>query len=259
MWFVEGTARKIGRITLAGVVTEYPISTMGRQPSGIVAGPDGNVWFGELGGGIGRITPAGVITEFSTPVGSNPFAITAGADGNLWYTSNHKIGIVTITGSISEVDAPMQADMPAATRGSDGNVWFLESGISVPQVVRVTPARTFREYIVPTQYSNPQAIAAGPDGNIWFTEVGKVGRLNANGSVTDFATPSNSVAADMTNGPDGNVWYCQGAGLLGRVTPTGTVTEFTLNGWCAGIAVGSDGNLWFTDPSANHIGRFLTP
>ena len=59
----------IGRITPAGVVTEFPLRAQPRLgPVGIAAGPDGNLWFTEFGGNsgsnIGRITPAGVVTEF---------------------------------------------------------------------------------------------------------------------------------------------------------------------------------------------------
>ena len=39
LWFTELTANKIGRITTAGVVTEYPIATANSQPDGIALGP----------------------------------------------------------------------------------------------------------------------------------------------------------------------------------------------------------------------------
>ena len=35
----------VGRITTAGVLTEFPVA--GAQPNGIVTGPDGNLWFTE--------------------------------------------------------------------------------------------------------------------------------------------------------------------------------------------------------------------
>ena len=77
----------IGRITTAGVITEFPL-TPGTVPYLIAAGPDGNLWFTEASGNkIGRITPTGVITEFSTPtILTSPDGITTGPDGNLWFT-----------------------------------------------------------------------------------------------------------------------------------------------------------------------------
>jgi hypothetical protein len=55
---------QLGRITTAGVVTEYPVPS---GPGGITAGPDGALWFTEDHGKIGRITTAGAITEYAVP------------------------------------------------------------------------------------------------------------------------------------------------------------------------------------------------
>src|SRR2546429_638765 len=69
LWFTESLGNKIGRITTAGAVTEYPIPTSNSGPYGIVAGPDGALWFTEqLGGKIGRITTTGgSFSEYQTP------------------------------------------------------------------------------------------------------------------------------------------------------------------------------------------------
>jgi virginiamycin B lyase len=54
----------------------------------IVAGPDGALWFTEVGGNaLGRITTSGVLTEF--PFGgfnTSPDGITVGADDRVWFT-----------------------------------------------------------------------------------------------------------------------------------------------------------------------------
>ena len=50
-------------------------------------------------------------------------------------------------------------------------------------------------------------------------------------------------------GPDGNLWFPEG-GAIGRITPSGAVTEFPLpkSGSDAGaLTVGPDGKLWFPD------------
>src|SRR4249919_3524629 len=64
LWFTEGPAGAVGRITPDGVITEFPVPSPDVVPGSIVAGPDGNLWFTEqfihtLGGKIGRITTAG--------------------------------------------------------------------------------------------------------------------------------------------------------------------------------------------------------
>jgi virginiamycin B lyase len=49
-------------------VTKFPLPNANSLPSGITAGPDGNLWFTETGANkIGRTTTAGVITEFAIP------------------------------------------------------------------------------------------------------------------------------------------------------------------------------------------------
>ena len=83
---------RIGRITPAGVVTEFAVPRP--QPALITSGPDGALWFTEQAspGGIGRITTAGVVTDSSPGArpGSRPIAsplgITTGADGNVWFS-----------------------------------------------------------------------------------------------------------------------------------------------------------------------------
>ena len=67
-----------------------PNTGLQNTPWAIAAGPDGNLWFTEYGGGvgkIGRITTTGAITEYATPTAlSGPWAIAAGPDGNMWFT-----------------------------------------------------------------------------------------------------------------------------------------------------------------------------
>jgi streptogramin lyase len=84
---------------------------------------------------------------------------------------------------------------------------------------------------------------------------------------------------NIVAGPDGNLWFAEdglvegGAGAIGRITPSGKVTEFVLptpagfNSGAFDIAAGPDGNLWFTwseqvatevDPFTIRIGRITT-
>jgi virginiamycin B lyase len=76
LWFTEGRAGQIGRITTAGEISEYALPTP-YIPYSITAGPDGALWFIEgslrfsalLVHGIARITTDGVITEYPLPRG----------------------------------------------------------------------------------------------------------------------------------------------------------------------------------------------
>jgi streptogramin lyase len=71
---------------------------------------------------------------------------------------------------------------------------------------------------------------------------------------------SNAIA--IATGPDGNLWFAEDTGnRIGRITPSGTVTEFnvpTAHSNPEGITAGPDGNLWFTEYTFDKIGR-ITP
>src|SRR5439155_6426898 len=57
LWFTEIASNNIGRISTAGVITEFAVPTANSAPFGITAGPDGNLWFTEQNGNqIGRIS-----------------------------------------------------------------------------------------------------------------------------------------------------------------------------------------------------------
>jgi streptogramin lyase len=69
--------------------------------------------------------------------------------------------------------------------------------------------------------------------------------------VTEFTAglTLNSGPNRIAAGPDGNLWFTQNVGGIGRITPTGDITEFAIpspNSGPLGIAAGPDANLWFT-------------
>ncbi len=78
---------------------------------------------------------------------------------------------------------------------------------------------------------------------------------------TEYSIPNPaSDPIEITAGPDGNLWFAEWSGKIGRITPSGQITEFSPpeTGNLAGIAAGPGGNLWFTARYDNKIGR-ITP
>ena len=63
----------------------------------------------------------------------------------------------------------------------------------------------------------------------------------------------------LAAGPDGNFWFTAlNTNLIGRLTPTGVLSEFPLpahTGGAFGITAGPDGTLWFTKSDGDRIGR----
>src|SRR5262249_30277550 len=81
----------VGRMTLSGVSTEFPLGNALSDPLGITAGPDGAVWFGESYDTIvGRATTSGSITEYT--VDARPQGLTLGPDGALWIAGRKQYG-----------------------------------------------------------------------------------------------------------------------------------------------------------------------
>ncbi len=244
------------------VITEFSVSFSPVSPSGITAGPDGNLWFADINGAIDRITTAGVITEFSSTIG--PQGITAGPDGNLWFTDqNNTVGRITTAGVITEFSAP--AVSAGITTGPDGNLWFtnIDAGVG-----RITTVGVVTEFPTGLNPSEPLGITSGPDGNLWFTDFGvpAIGRITTAGVITEFTSglSSSAIPVGITAGPDGNLWFVNANSstpAIGRITPAGVITEFSagLNagGVPFGITVGRDGNLWFADQQGA-IGRITT-
>ena len=75
---------------------------IGSGPTGVIAGPDGNIWFTEKGlNRIGHMTPTGVVRPEAQVPSSQTFpdGIAAGPDANIWFTEagGNRVGRV-ITG-----------------------------------------------------------------------------------------------------------------------------------------------------------------
>lgn len=281
IWFTKGGANQIGRMTPAGAFTAFDIPTPDSSPIDITTGPDGALWFTEFTGRIGRITTTGGITEypvFTQGPGKLPrnqrvflFGITVGPDGALWFTANccdpahfdGFIGRITTSGVITRYPlAPRTSPTVGITTGPDGNIWYGATNVSCRneehacsqrirgRIQRMSPAGVVTgDFIIPTPYSDPSRIVAAPDGNLWFTEQGaigangcceptfpapgKIGRITTAGVITEFQTPPNSVGSNITNpagiavGPDGNVWWTEYSYLT---RPRGTEPGGVLHG-----------------------------
>jgi streptogramin lyase len=251
-----------------GQVAEFPTPTAGSAPEGIVAGPNGNLWFAEFNASkIGELNPAtGAITEFATPTAnSGPLGVGLGPDGSIWFTEffADRVGEVNpATGVITEFALPNPNSGPVAiVAGSNGNLWFTESAAN--KIAEINPAtRAITEFPVPPGGVQPFGIAAGPDGNVWFTEKddptgtpganSRIGLINpTTGATSDFPTPTPSSAPNaIAAGPDGSLWFTEQAANKVVSLDPGTKAMHEVATPTAGpvvIAPGPDGNMWFTE------------
>jgi streptogramin lyase len=236
----------------SGSVVEYPIPGGTSDPSDIVLGPDGALWFTEFQPVIGRITTDGSLTEFPLPSKENPggfrsyaTGISVGPDGALWFGFLDRIGRITVDGTVTTFPTAAHA----TTAGPDGNVWFTRgSGIG-----RITPAGDVTLFDVPDA-TDTFYITSGPDQNLWFTDFSgnKIGRMTPTGEVTTFPLSGiQKYPRRIVAGPDGNLWFTEFYGI-GRVTPDGVITQFGFGLDVGGNPLNSDGltvrqgAIWFT-------------
>ncbi len=257
LWFTDLGNNAIGRISTAGVITEYPLPVPSSFPEAIAAGPDGALWFSEAAGFIGRITTAGVITVYPVPTpNSRPAGITAGPDGALWFTESaltaSQIGRITTAGAVTEYPAPTPYSSPLGiTVGPDGALWFTETRAN--NIGRITTAGVFTEYPIPLE---GQAITAGPDGALWFTEefAAKIARITLAGVFSDYPI-SVGFSQSITPGPDGALWFSGSGtgraamfvpGLPLRITTPPSIAPGTVNVSYAEPLAASDGTPPYT-------------
>ena len=261
IWFVAYGA--IGRITLSGQITTFPIFFNGSIPSGyITPGADGALWFTDSGtNAIGRICietsktcqATGDITEYPIPTAqSGPNGITSGADGAIWFAeqSANNIGRIDIkTGIVSEY--PVGLSPREITAGSDGQLWFTASENG--SVGRLSTAGILTPpYQIPNSY--PYSITTGSDGALWFTDLGTtslIRRLTTSGNLSEFVAPVPN-PGEITSGPDGSLWFIgencpfECTSILGRMTTSGAGSSFSIASYAQYIASGPDGSLWAT-------------
>jgi virginiamycin B lyase len=296
LWFTECKGNKIGRITTKGQLTEFPVPTADSCPLGIARSTlklgDGGVseafFFTErTANKIGAVTPAGEFFEFPIPSANTcPYGITAWpTDSRLWFTefcnpvqsTPDKIGSLDPSANPSIVEVKLQsggANLSGIAAGPDGFVWFAELSPSQGRVGRYRPTGGGSECTVPVWESEPIMVAAGPDGKMWFTEYAgnAIGVADPAAFVcpqkpfTEFPIPtvkSNPVgiaAGPPCSGATRAVWFAEEHGnRVACITTTGSVTEYPVSSSAFGITEGPDGNVWFTEPTANKVGRLKAP
>jgi virginiamycin B lyase len=263
LWFTM--ARKIGRISVTGTITEFPIPS--NLSIGITAGPDGALWFAAASA-IGRIRIDGTFTLFPLPTQTQVMQITVGPDGALWFAEYHgsKIGRITIDGVISEY--PCGLGPKGIVAGPDGALWFTISNGN--KIGRISLDGEITEFSLPNEFSFPDCITTGPDGALWFTEAnqanyrGRIGRITTAGVITEFQITVAAVLHPtvIAIALDGTIWFTDTSNTLNvvQMTPDGSMLGFAILGTSAsfGLTIGPDGAVWFTDSHRSKICRLRT-
>jgi streptogramin lyase len=264
LWFTNSSSKKIGRITTAGVVTEYSVSG---KPQDITTGLEGDLWFTQSGAyNVGKITPSGALTEYKVHGGESIESIAVAPNGNLWYAAFGEsiIGEITPSGVNTEYKLPSESTAYQITAGPEGDMWFTNLYCVIHKegkckVGKIAPSGTVTE--TPLATGAAYGITAGPSNDLWFTynsgSESEIDKMTTEGVITgEYALPSGKVGSEIAVGPDGNLWFPEEHSKLGKMTPSGTVTEYSMPSESEplGVTSGLDGKIWFTDYGSNEIG-----
>ena len=182
MWFTEpqSAGKFIGRITMAGVITEFAATIA--SPAELAAGPDGDIYFGEYGGGsgdiVGRITPAGKITERSISGIGSTFTFATGPDGNVYFIDDAGFAAIMSGFQVVQYAFPSSGGLPGPVAGGpDGNVWVAGTSNDNKHVILSIFDVHSKQWLSfsPTspskQYKAVGEMITGRDGNLWWTDL----------------------------------------------------------------------------------------
>lgn len=254
----------------AGTVSNYT-GTGIDEPYGIVAGPNGSLWFANFGNSsIGEISTTGAVSNFTDPTIDEPVDITAGPNGALWFTNygDSTIGEITTAGLVSNFTDASISHPTGITTGPDGALWFANQGNN--SIGRITTSGSVSNF-TNAGIVSPYDITPGPNGALWFTNqnpsgISSVGEISTGGSVSSFTnskiTNPYGIVADgssvwITNLPGGS----GGSDAIESLSSSGSVTHVYKDPSLSNpssITVGSDGALWFVNNGNASIGRITT-
>ncbi|MHB8462219.1 MAG: virginiamycin B lyase family protein, partial [Vulcanimicrobiaceae bacterium] len=265
IWFTENTVGRVGKLFVQSCTKTSPYTCpIVDEPllgsvtaNGIATGSDGNIWVAVFnassGGSIERVT-----------------------------TSS---GCATTTSLACPVDTPvpyiahfaMTPDYTGLATGSDGSLYYAYDDASsgypsgVGAILAPVPTASPQSLAVslptPSPEPNPQTLAVGPDRNMWFTDSavgGGIGTVTCSAtgcSATEYYGNLGSVGTQgIVAAPDGYLYVSEGtSNAIARILPANCTGAGSLascavqqtiptTGSVYGLAVGSDGNVWYADP-----------
>ncbi len=219
-----------------------------------------------LSAGSFQITNALTPSLNWTPAATASANLTAAPDGSLWYTAGNTLehdnpkGLTT-TFVLPAADAGATITALAVT--ADNTPWLALAQNGATHIVHIASGGTFIDATPPTSAPITTLTAAGND--LWFTLGNNtLEQLTAASSPTIFHINDIGTFTALTADAQGNAWFAatttSGDGLIGKVTPYGTITRFNIAAQTTSIAasngtiiIGDHNALWRLSPDGTLI------
>lgn len=290
LYFGEQNVYKVGRIDMAGNITEFPVPD--DAPGVADVGPahltssGGAIWLlTDVGQSLYRMDTSGNLERFTWD-GSDGIDLGPSDQGGVWVydelasdnSGSDQIQQVDASGKVTafQTDEMNQSFAPLAL-APDGSEWYAEDAGGSDYLDNITDVGVQNK--VPIQTGEPTyevtSLGLSSDGTLWFTEHepydfsfpvgGAIGMLAPGSSAPQivWSTSGNQDVGptSLTAGPNGVMYvsYVSGSGTssgIGEITPSGQVTLESLAPYKPeSVVYGADGNLWFVDTTANMVGR----
>jgi virginiamycin B lyase len=133
-----------------------------------------------------------------------------------------------------EVDVRREVVLPpgwapyAVTGDADGTLWI--TVLDPPGLARMSPDGEFEHEALPPDGGRPMLLTVAPDGALWCTRADdRLSRRDASGGHTVIDLEIGSAPYGIAAAADGDVWFtAPGRNRIGRVTAAGTVTTVDL-------------------------------
>ena len=252
---------------LKATIKEYDLPTSNSRPHDPAVAPDGALWYtGQATNVLGRLDPhTGQIREYPLKTAdSAPHGLVAERDGNVWFTAAYKGYVGKLdpkTGAVTEYKMPDKRARDPHTPVFDrqGVLWFtVESGNFIGRLDPTTGEVRLKE--MSTAHAVPYGIVVSSTGVPYLCEFGtnKLASINpATLEIKEYSLPEGARPRRLAITPDDVIYYSDYArGHLGRFeTKTGTMKEWPSPGGAGsrpyGIAVGSDGSIWYSESGVN--------
>jgi virginiamycin B lyase len=175
--------------------------------------------------------------------------LTAGPDGDLYFSSQLANNVASISpkGAVKVYDTTsIAAHGPGGVAvGADGNI-YLNAGNNFGMIDLATG--TVSAVPLSESLNSAGRMTLGPDGNFWIDDFfSTIERVTPDGQVTRFSYSGSGSGQILSY--NGALYFSSGADIrtVGTDGTFGPVYATPSGGDVESLAVGPDGNLWFTE------------
>lgn len=194
-------------------------------------------------------------------------------DGAFYYQAGNSsyagvgAGFVSDDGKLRQRDIRTRNEFESVARGSDGTLWatsILDNpksfSIWYGAIERIGPGYSRVVLLIPHRFGYAKQLLLGPDGAWWFAlpDARTIGRFS-HGHFSTIGQLGMMKPDEIVFDSHGVLYAAElGGSQIAKILPDGKAVWFSLlaaDGRIGELASGTDGDVWFTERSANRVGR----